>query len=65
LVTEHEDLGILGRGVHLMDPKQFANTADQAVDEAERHSWRAALSRYLLVKPAIGYLDASRWSTPP
>ncbi len=58
-MTEHEDPGVLGRCVHPMDPKQFGDTADHAVDEAERHSWRASLSPNPLVKPAIGYLDPS------
>ena len=31
LVAKHEDLGVLGGGVHPMDPKQFGHAADQAV----------------------------------
>ena len=53
LVTEHEDLGVLGGRLHPMDPKQFANTADQAVGEAERHGRGASLSPSPLVNPAI------------
>ena len=45
LVSEHEDLGVLGGRGHPMDPKQFGDTADQAVEEAGRHSWRASLFR--------------------
>ena len=54
LVTEHEDLGVLGRGVHPMDPKQFGNTADKTVDEAERHGRGAPPDHSWLVKPAMG-----------
>ena len=31
LVVKHEDLGVLGDGVHPMDPKQFGHAANQAV----------------------------------
>lgn len=43
LVTEDEDLGILGRGDHPMDPKQFTNTAYKTLEEAERHARGALL----------------------
>jgi hypothetical protein len=54
LVTEHEDLGVLGRGVHPTDPKQFGNAADKTVDEAERHGLGASLPQSWLVKPTMG-----------
>jgi hypothetical protein len=53
-VTENEDLGVLGRGVHPTDPKQFGNAADKTVDEAERHGRGASLPQSWLVKPTMG-----------
>jgi hypothetical protein len=54
LVTEHEDLGVLGRCVHPMDPKQLGNAADETVEEAERHGRGASLPQSRLVKPTMG-----------
>ena len=35
LVAQHEDLGVLGDGVHPVDPDQLDDASDQAVEEAE------------------------------
>jgi hypothetical protein len=51
LVTQHEDLGVLGHRVHPMNPNHLDDTADEAVEEGERHGRRASPSSSCLVKP--------------
>ena len=41
LVTQHEDLGVLGHRVHLVDADRFGDAQKEAVEEGERHEQRA------------------------
>ena len=41
LVVQHEDLGVFGHNVHLVDADRFGDAANQAVEEGERHEQRA------------------------
>ena len=50
LVAEHQDLCVLGGVVHPEDPEQFDDSADYAVQEAERHGRGASLSPSWRVK---------------
>ena len=59
LVAEHQDLRILGDGVHPVDAQELDDATDQAVEEAERHGVAGSPSRSCLVKPTIGLLDPS------
>ena len=45
LVAQHEDLGVLGHSVHLVDTDRFGDAKDKAVEKGERHSRRAWPSR--------------------
>ena len=37
LVAQHQDLGVLGDAVHVVDRQELEDPTDQAVEEAERH----------------------------
>ena len=52
LLAEHQDLGILGGGVHPVDAHEVDDTTDQAVEEAEGHEAAASPARSSLVKRA-------------
>jgi hypothetical protein len=60
LLTKHQDLRILGDGVHVVDPKELDDATDQAIEEAERHGVAGSRFRSCLVKLTIGLLDPSR-----
>ena len=52
LVAQHEDLCVLGEGVHPVDPEHLDDASDQAVEEAEGHGAGASSSgASFLVKP--------------
>ena len=65
LVAEHQDLGVLGDGVHPVDAQELDDATDQAVEEAERHGAAGSLVRSCLVKPTIGLLDPSGLGRDP
>jgi len=50
LMAQHEDLGVLGHAVHLVDADHLCEATDEAVGEGERHRWRASPSSSCLVK---------------
>jgi len=41
LVAQHEDLGVSGHSVNLVDADRFGDEANEAVEEGERHEQRA------------------------
>ena len=45
LVAQHEDLGVLGHAVHLVDADRLCEATDQAVEEGERHSQLSCFQR--------------------
>jgi hypothetical protein len=51
LVTEYEDLRLLGRGVHPMDTEQPEDATDQTVEEGQGHEGRASQRALWLVQP--------------
>lgn len=59
LVAQHEDLGVVGSGVHVVDGQDLKDATDQAVEEAERHRSARSLFTTCLVKSAIKLLDPS------
>jgi len=60
LVSEDEDLCILGHGVHPVHPDTLEDATDQTVEETERHSERACWDASWLVKLCVAFLDPSR-----
>jgi hypothetical protein len=60
LLAEHQDLRVLGDGVHATDPYELDQVADQAVEEAERHRAGASPDPWCLVKPRAGLLGPFR-----
>jgi hypothetical protein len=58
LVAQHEDFGVLGDGVHPVDPAQLQDVSDEAVEEAERHWAGASSSASSLVK----LLRSNKWT---
>ena len=50
LVTQHQDLGVLGHAVHLVDADRLCEATYEAIEEGEGHRWRASLSSSCLVK---------------
>jgi hypothetical protein len=59
LLTKHEDLRILGDGVHVVDTNEVDDATDQVIQEAERHGVAGSPFRSCLVKLTIGLLDPS------
>jgi hypothetical protein len=59
LVSEHEDLGILGDVAHPMQPSGLDDATDKAIEEAEGHDSAGSPPRSWLVKPKIRLLDPS------
>jgi hypothetical protein len=57
LVAEHQDLCVLGGIVHPEDPEQFDDTADQALEEPERHGRKRRRTR-----PAWSRRRSSKWT---
>jgi len=51
LVAQHEDLGVLGQGVHPVDTYRLGDATDEAIEEGERHRRRASFSASCLVNP--------------
>ena len=51
LMAQHEDLGVLGYAVHLVDADRLCDATDEVVEEGERHRRRASPSSSFLVKP--------------
>ena len=51
LVAQHEDLRLLGRGVHPMDTEQPEDATDESVEEGQGHEGRASQRALWLVKP--------------
>lgn len=60
LLAEHQDLRVLGDGVHATDPYELDQVADQAVEEAERHRAGASPDPWCLVKPRAELLGPFR-----
>jgi hypothetical protein len=50
LVAEHEDLSVLGRGIHPMDMNDHNDAPDETVEQGQGHDRRASPSVLLLVK---------------
>jgi hypothetical protein len=50
LVAQHEDLRVLGHGVHAVGPDQLDDASDNSIDEAERHGVAASSRPSCLVK---------------
>ena len=59
LVAEHEDLSVLGGGVHAMDSDNLEHATDHAVEERQPHSGGAWPCASSLVKPDVELLDPS------
>jgi len=59
LLTEHQDLGVLGAGIQMVDAKELEDSSEQAVEEAERHGVAGSPLRSILVKPVTDFLDPS------
>jgi hypothetical protein len=59
LVTQHQDLCVLGDGVHAMDRQDLDDATDYAVEEAECHGTAGSRLGSCLVKLAIPLLDPS------
>jgi hypothetical protein len=60
LVAQHEDLGVLGHRVHLVDADCSDKSTDEAVEEGERHGQRASFSASCLVNSLDEQMDPSR-----
>ena len=58
-MAQHEHLGVLGSGVHVVDGQDLKDATDEAVEEAERHTSPRSLFTTCLVKSAIKLLDPS------
>ena len=59
LVAQHQDLGVFGHGVHVVDRQGFYDATDQAVEEAEHHEPARSLLTSSQVKSRIVLLDPS------
>jgi len=49
-MVQHEDLGVLGHAVHLVDADRLCDATHELVEEGERHRGRASPSSSCLVK---------------
>ena len=54
LVTEHEDLRVLGRGIHPMDANDLNDAPGETIEKGQGHERRASPSPLWLVKPGQG-----------
>ena len=59
LVSEDEDLGVLGHRVYPVHPDTLKHATDQAVEETERHGGRDWSDASSLVKAGVALLDPS------
>jgi hypothetical protein len=50
LVTQDEDLGVLGHGIHPVDADCVKDAVDETVEKGERYGRRASFSASRLVK---------------
>ena len=64
LMAEHEDLGILGNGVHSPRLDQFDDATGQAIEKAESQTAGSPV-KSPQVKPEIRFLDPSGTSSSP
>ncbi|MGD0286211.1 MAG: hypothetical protein ABSC31_07520 [Acidimicrobiales bacterium] len=54
LVAEHEDLRVLGRGIHPMDANDLNDAPGETIEKGQGHERRASPSALWLVKPGQG-----------
>lgn len=59
LVAQHQDLGVLGDGVHVVDREDLDDATYQAIEEAERHGAAPSLLVSCQVKSESELLDPS------
>ena len=58
-MAQHEDLRVLGDGVHVVDRQDLQCTTHQAEEEAEHDGSAGSLFKSCQVKPGIRLLDSS------
>lgn len=58
-MAQHQDLCVLGHGVHAVDGQCLYDLTDETVEEAERHGPAGSPLGSWLVKPAIALSDPS------
>ena len=56
LMAQHEDLGVLGHGVHLVDADRLGDATDEPVEEGERHG-SASLAEPIVPGQASGRVN--------
>ena len=62
-MAEHEDLSVLGRGIHPMDMNDLNDAPDETVEEGQGHDRQASPSVLWLVKLGYGVFGPFRsWS---
>ncbi len=59
LVTHHQDLGVLGDGVHAVHRQDLDDATNKTVEEAERHGSARSLLGSFLVKLGIALFPRS------
>jgi len=58
-VAQHQDLCVLGDGVHVVDRRDLEDATDQAIEKAEGDGSAGSLLESCQVKPGIVLLDPS------
>jgi hypothetical protein len=60
LMAQHQDLGVLGYGVHAVERQGLDDPAEQTGEKAERHGRAGSPLRSCLVKSGIALLNPFR-----